>query len=30
MVRWRVGAGWWLAILFGLPRLTVGIALLLG
>jgi membrane protease YdiL (CAAX protease family) len=30
MVRWRVGIGWWLAVLAGLPILTVGIALLLG
>jgi membrane protease YdiL (CAAX protease family) len=30
MVRWRVGVGWWLAVLTGLPVLTVGIALLLG
>ena len=30
MVRWRVGASWWLTVLFGLPTLTVGIALLLG
>ncbi len=30
MVRWRVGVGWWIAVLIGLPALTVGIALLLG
>jgi membrane protease YdiL (CAAX protease family) len=30
MVRWRIGAGWWLSILVGLPALTVGLALLLG
>src|SRR4030095_10135259 len=30
MVRWRVGAGWWLLVLTGLPVLTVGIAMLLG
>jgi membrane protease YdiL (CAAX protease family) len=30
MVRWRVGAGWWLIVLVGLPALTVGIGLLLG
>jgi membrane protease YdiL (CAAX protease family) len=30
MVRWRVGVSWWLAVLIGLPVLTVGIALLLG
>ena len=30
MVRWRVGVGWWLAVLIGLPVLTVGIALLRG
>ena len=30
MLRWRVGVGWWLAVLIGLPVLTVGIALLLG
>ena len=30
MMRWRVGVGWWLAVLLGLPVLTVGIALLLG
>ncbi|HEX8518672.1 MAG TPA: CPBP family intramembrane glutamic endopeptidase [Pseudonocardia sp.] len=30
LVRWRVGTGWWLAVLLGLPVLTVGFALLLG
>ena len=30
MVRWRVGVGWWLVVLLGLPVLTVGIAALLG
>jgi membrane protease YdiL (CAAX protease family) len=30
MVRWRVGVAWWLAVLIGLPVLTVAIALLLG
>jgi hypothetical protein len=30
MVRWRVGVGWWLVALAGLPVLTVGFALLLG
>ncbi len=28
--RWRVGAGWWLVVLLGLPALTVSLALLLG
>jgi uncharacterized protein len=27
---WRVSLGWWLLVLFGLPILTVGLALLLG
>ena len=30
MLRWRVGVGWWLLVLAGLPALTVGFALLLG
>jgi len=30
MLRWRVGVGWWLLVLAGLPLLSVGIALLLG
>jgi hypothetical protein len=30
MLRWRVGAGWWLLVITGLPVLTVGTALLLG
>jgi uncharacterized protein len=30
MLRWRVGVGWWLLVLAGLPVLTVGFALLLG
>ena len=30
MVHWRVGAGWWLVALAGLPLLTTGFALLLG
>ena len=30
MLRWRVGAGWWLLLLTGLPVLTIGISLLLG
>lgn len=30
LVRWRVGAGWWLLVVAGLPVLTVGTALLLG
>jgi uncharacterized protein len=30
MVRWRVGVGWWLLVLAGLPLFTVGFALLLG
>jgi membrane protease YdiL (CAAX protease family) len=29
-LRWRVGLGWWLTVLLGLPVLTVGLALLLG
>jgi membrane protease YdiL (CAAX protease family) len=28
--RWRFGWGWWLVVLFALPALTIGIALLLG
>ena len=27
---WRVNPGWWLTVLFGLPVLTVGLALLMG
>jgi membrane protease YdiL (CAAX protease family) len=30
MLRWRVGAGWWLLVVAGLPVLTVGTAMLLG
>jgi uncharacterized protein len=30
MLRWRVGVGWWLLVLAGLPLFTVGFALLLG
>ncbi len=30
MLRWRVGIGWWLVALAGLPLLTTGFALLLG
>jgi membrane protease YdiL (CAAX protease family) len=30
MLRWRVGAGWWLLAVAGLPVLSVGIAMLLG
>jgi membrane protease YdiL (CAAX protease family) len=30
MVRWRVGAGWWVLVVAGLPVLTVGTAVLLG
>jgi membrane protease YdiL (CAAX protease family) len=30
MTRWRIGLGWWLVVLAGLPLLTVGSALLLG
>lgn len=30
MFRWRIGAGWWLLVLTGLPVLTTGLALLLG
>jgi uncharacterized protein len=29
-IRWRVSPWWWLTVLFGLPILTVGLALLLG
>jgi uncharacterized protein len=29
-LRWRVGIGWWLTVLLGLPILTVGLALLVG
>ena len=29
-VHWRVSPWWWLTVLFGLPILTVGLALLLG
>jgi uncharacterized protein len=28
--QWRVSPGWWLTVLFGLPVLTVGLALLMG
>lgn len=30
MTRWRVGVGWWLTVLLGLPALGTGFALLLG
>ena len=30
MVQWRIGAGWWLVALLGLPALTISFALLLG
>jgi len=30
MFRWRVGTGWWLLVLIGLPALTTGLAVLLG
>ena len=30
MFRWRIGAGWWLLVLAGLPTLTIALALLLG
>ena len=30
MFRWRIGAGWWLLVLAGLPTLTLALALLLG
>jgi uncharacterized protein len=30
MRRWRVGVGWWLLVLAGLPLLTIAIGLLLG
>jgi membrane protease YdiL (CAAX protease family) len=30
MLRWRVGAGWWLLVVAGLPVLTVAIGMLLG
>jgi membrane protease YdiL (CAAX protease family) len=30
MRRWRVGAGWWLLLLAGLPLLTIAIGLVLG
>jgi len=30
LARWRVGAGWWLVLMAGLPVLTVGLALLMG
>jgi membrane protease YdiL (CAAX protease family) len=30
MFRWRVGIGWWVVVLTGLPALTTGLALLLG
>lgn len=29
-LRWRFGLGWWLLVLFGMPVLTLAIALLLG
>ncbi len=30
MFRWRIGTGWWLLVLAGLPMLTLALALLLG
>ncbi|MCW2762561.1 MAG: hypothetical protein JWR85_2762 [Marmoricola sp.] len=30
MFRWQFGAPWWLLVLFGLPTLTLGLALLFG
>lgn len=30
MVRWNIGAGWWLLVLAGLPTLTIVIALMFG
>ena len=30
MTRWRIGLGWWLVVLAGLPLLTIASALLLG
>jgi membrane protease YdiL (CAAX protease family) len=30
LLRWRVGAGWWLLVLAGLPVLALGLAVLLG
>ena len=30
MLRWRIGVGWWLLVLAGLPTLTLAFALLLG
>jgi uncharacterized protein len=30
LARWRLGLGWWLLLLAGLPALTTGLALLLG
>jgi uncharacterized protein len=30
MLRWRVGVGWWLLVIAGLPVLTIGTALLFG
>jgi len=30
MFSWHFGAGWWLLVLFGLPTLTLGLALLFG
>ena len=30
MFRWRIGAGWWLLVLAGLPTMTLAFALLLG
>ena len=30
MFRWRIGVGWWLLVLAGLPALTLAFALLLG
>ena len=30
MLQWRIGVGWWVLVLAGLPALTLGFALLLG
>jgi membrane protease YdiL (CAAX protease family) len=30
LARWRIGIGWWLLLVAGLPALTIGLALLLG
>jgi membrane protease YdiL (CAAX protease family) len=30
LARWRIGIGWWLLLVAGLPALTTGLALLLG